>query len=108
MTCLVSEELQMEPHYRIVLTRSFENPDRSTLVQTDRAVGETFLQDLPVEWAGMILIEDAFKISVQWLLDQDHIDMALEYFERNALEDFRISVFKVDDQEPEEILISEF
>jgi hypothetical protein len=97
MTCLVSEELQMEPHYRIVLTRSFENPDRSTLVQTDRAVGETFLQDLPVEWAGMILIEDAFKISVQWLLDQDHIDMALEYFERNhSFAQFITAIISVD------------
>lgn len=98
----------METHYRIVLTRKHESPDRSTLDQTDRAVGEVYLQDLPVEWAGRILIGDSLKMSVQWLLGRDHFETALDYFERNALDDFKVAVFEVNDEEPEEILISEF
>lgn len=98
----------MEPHYRVILTRKSDHPNRETLSQADKAVGEVFLQNFDAEWAGTIAVEDEFRLGVQWLVREDKFEQLSDYFESNILNDFKIRVFKVDDEEPEEILISEF
>ncbi len=102
MTYSHFEEYEMSKRLRVVLTNTQHIPTRSEISSIERSVGEQFFSGLPLEWAGWIVENDAFKLSAHWIADYALLDDVVNRVEHNELQGYKINVYLSDDEETEE------
>lgn len=102
MTYSHSEEIKM---LRVVLTKTDSFPTREELCTSERAVGEKFFEDIELDWAGYIVLDDMFNLSAQWLARIEDQEAILNRVDHLELVDHKINVFVIDEEETEELML---
>lgn len=93
----------MEKQIRIVMTNALCSPSREEISGNERALGEAYFKEFPLEWAGWIVQEDTFNLSAQWLCPFEHLDHIVQHVElTDGIADRLLNITIVDDEEAEE------
>jgi len=88
---------------RIIMTNTTHVPTREEIQTVDREIGQQYLEDFGVEWAGYIVLEDTLKLSAQWLLETFTRDEIVEHVLAHQIPGYNFSVYEVDEEAESEI-----
>jgi hypothetical protein len=102
MICLLSNQEKEMPlmFHRIALTSTDIHKEYTAF---DKKECEDFLNRLPVEWAGFIILNDKMHLSMQWLDFESTSKFLKDFFKNNHLDGYLVDLYLEQDEEAEEI-----